>query len=215
MKKFLPALLAAITLVSVAHGGPDRYLSDRSKETVAQQPCPNWYADREWNVSLWGTYAFPDNDYPTLQNTPIGIRINGGPPGNSLDRYIEADHAWGGGIDAKYFFARYFAIGLQGYVLDARQSYPDVFVNFFNVGGGINFARTSHDQRAVGSVLGTFTLRYPIGCSRFAPYLFVGGGGIMGGGQTSVIDTTSLGDIGVHPSLQRHYEGGRAAWRGP
>jgi hypothetical protein len=35
----------------------------------------------------------------------------------------------------------------------------------------------------VGSVLGTFTLRYPIHCSRFAPYVWAGGGAIFGGGQ--------------------------------
>jgi hypothetical protein len=32
-------------------------------------------------------------------------------------------------------------------------------------------------------VLGTLTFRYPIPCTRFAPYLFAGGGGIFGGGE--------------------------------
>ena len=31
-------------------------------------------------------------------------------------------------------------------------------------------------------MLGTLTPRYPIPCTRFAPYLFAGGGGIFGGG---------------------------------
>ena len=35
----------------------------------------------------------------------------------------------------------------------------------------------------MGSVLGTLTIRYPIGCSRFAPYVFGGFGGIFGGGE--------------------------------
>jgi hypothetical protein len=35
----------------------------------------------------------------------------------------------------------------------------------------------------VGSVLATLTLRYPIPCTRFAPYVFAGGGGIFGGGE--------------------------------
>ena len=39
------------------------------------------------------------------------------------------------------------------------------------------------NNRTIGSVLGTFTLRFPIGCSRFAPYVWIGGGGIFGGGQ--------------------------------
>ena len=34
----------------------------------------------------------------------------------------------------------------------------------------------------MSSVLGTLTPRYPIPCTRFAPYLFAGGGGIFGGG---------------------------------
>ena len=33
-----------------------------------------------------------------------------------------------------------------------------------------------------GAGLGTFTLRYPIGCSRFAPYIW-GGFGALGGGS--------------------------------
>ena len=38
----------------------------------------------------------------------------------------------------------------------------------------------------VGAVLGTLTLRYPIPCTRFSPYIFGGGGGIFGGGQKRV-----------------------------
>jgi hypothetical protein len=37
-------------------------------------------------------------------------------------------------------------------------------------------------------VLGTLTLRYPISCTRFAPYIFGGAGGIFGGGQKQVND---------------------------
>ena len=35
----------------------------------------------------------------------------------------------------------------------------------------------------VGGVLGTFTLRFPISCSRFAPYFWLAGGGVFGGGR--------------------------------
>ena len=38
----------------------------------------------------------------------------------------------------------------------------------------------------IGAVLGTLTLRYPISCTRFAPYIFGGAGGIFGGGQKQV-----------------------------
>jgi hypothetical protein len=187
MKKFPAFLCVSLAIISNAIAGTTTVSG--SKDTAAPQPCPSWFADREWNVSLWGAYAFTSNDYPTLQNSNPLLVVP------DHDTYLEADHAWGGGIDAKYFFARYFGIGVEGYVLDVRQSFPDVFINFFDIGGGRNFARTSHDRRAIGSILGTLTLRYPLGCSRFAPYVFVGGGAIFGGGQVSRFDTTSRPDI--------------------
>lgn len=186
MKKLFVLVCATAALIPTARAGSERFIG---KDTAAAPPCPSWYADREWNVSLWGGYAFTSNDYPTLRNS----NPNFGTP--THDTYLEADHAWGGGLDAKYFFGRYFGLGVQAYALGVRQSYPDVFVDFFNISGGGNFARTSHDNRVVGSVLGTFTLRYPIRCSRFAPYIFAGGGAIFGGGQISRLDTTSRGDV--------------------
>jgi hypothetical protein len=187
MKLKRPFIILAVVALSISavYAGEERY---SGKDMAAAQPCLGWYANREWNVNLWGTYGFTSNDYPTLQNSNTLLVVP------EHDTYLEADHAWGGGIDAKYFFARYFGIGVEAYALHVRQSFPDVFINFGNIGGG-NFARTSHDDRTIGSVLGTFTLRYPIGCSRFAPYLFAGGGTIFGGGQVSRFDTTSRGDI--------------------
>jgi hypothetical protein len=171
MKRFTLVFATAAIFISAAHGGTERYSTKESKE-MAPPPCPSWYADKEWNVGIWGTYAFPDNDYPTLQNSLLeGVVAPIGPSGARFDhdRYLDADHAWGGGVDAKYFFKRYFGIGIEGFGLNARQSYPDVFINFGNVGGGTNFARTSHSRELIGGALATFTFRYPIGCSRFAP----------------------------------------------
>ena len=54
------------------------------------------------------------------------------------------------------------------------------------------FAATAYDRRVVGSVLTTFTLRYPIGSSRLAPYMFAGGGLIFGGGQRVTRSSTVL-----------------------
>ena len=125
---------------------------------VTPLPCPEWYADNEWNLSLWGTHVFTGNEWRD-------------------DRYIESDHAWGGGLDAKYFFHRYFGIGIEGWVVDARREFEDV------TGVEVFQFSTGHESRAVGSILGTFTLRYPIPCSRFAPYVWAGGGAIFGGGQ--------------------------------
>ena len=63
--------------------------------------------------------------------------------------------------------------------------FEDVFIDLNN---GVFDVRTGHESRAVGSVLGTLTLRYPIPCTRFSPYLFGGAGGIFGGGEkTNVV----------------------------
>ena len=83
----------------------------------------------------------------------------------------------GWGVDAKYFFHRYFGVGIEGWVVDARREFEDV------TGVEVFQFSTGHESRAVGSVLGTLTLRYPVPCSRFAPYAWAGGGAIFGGGQ--------------------------------
>ena len=75
--------------------------SGKEMKQVAPPPCPQWYADNEFNVGLWGTYIFTGNNW---QN----------------DRYLESDHAFGGGIDLKYFFHRYFGVGIEGWAVDAK-----------------------------------------------------------------------------------------------
>ncbi len=131
MEKLLLAALGAVAIASGAFAGTETYYGKEMKPL----PCPEWYADREFNVGIWGTYVFTGNDW-----------VN--------DRYLETDHAWGGGI----------------------------------------FEHTiRHQNNTIGSVLGTLTLRYPIPCTRFAPYIFGGGGAIFGGGQrTSFVLTTDV-----------------------
>ena len=131
--------------------------SGKEMKQVAPPPCPEWYADHEWNVTIWGTYAFTGEDWED-------------------DEYIESDHAWGGGIDAKYFFHRYFGVGIEGWAVDARRNVFDGITL-----GGANVFRS--DDRLVGAVKGTVTLRYPLHCSRFAPYIYGGAGAIFGGGE--------------------------------
>src|SRR5438094_6496948 len=153
-------LIAAASFAGVGYSGKEM------KQVAAPPPCPECYADREFNVSLWGTYIFTGNNWQD-------------------DRYLESDHAFGGGIDLKYFFHRYFGVGIEGWAVDARRAFEDVFVDLNN---GVFDVHTAHESRAVGSVLGTLTLRYPIPCTRFSPYLFGGAGGICGGGErTNVV----------------------------
>jgi len=167
MGKLMSALLGIAAINSVAFAGSETYSGKEIKQ-VAPPPCPQWYADNEFNVSLWGTYIFTGNNW-----------------GN--DRYIEADHAWGGGGDLKYFFHRYFGVGIEGWAASARQGRENIFIDFSGLGGEAepgSFSRTfGHDDNVIGAVLGTLTLRYPIPCTRFSPYIFGGGGAIFGGGQ--------------------------------
>jgi hypothetical protein len=170
MKKSTFIGLAVSFFFPLVYAGTETY-SGKEMKQVAPPPCPEWYADREFNVSIWGTYVFTGNDW---QN----------------DRYIEADHAWGGGGDIKYFFWRYIGVGIEGWAVDARRKFEDV------TGVEVFHFSTGHESRAVGSVLGTFTLRYPIHCSRFSPYVWAGGGAIFGGGQRERFRETCANSIG-------------------
>jgi hypothetical protein len=167
MKRSMLGLLYIAAITSAAVAGTETY-SGKEMKQVAPPPCPQWYADNEFNVSLWGTYIFTGNNWQD-------------------DRYLESDHAFGGGIDAKYFFHRYFGVGIEGWAVDARRTFEDVF-SIGEIGIG---SVERHESRAVGAVLGTLTLRYPIPCTRFAPYVFAGGGGIFGGGERTRLVTNS------------------------
>src|SRR5437764_10776262 len=103
--------------------------ADKQMKQVAPPPCPEWYGDNEWNVNLWGTYAFTNTEYnPNLwlvdvvQSTSEGHPVLG-----TYDRYIGGDHAWGGGGDIKYFFYRYFGVGVEEFALDASKNGFDIF----------------------------------------------------------------------------------------
>jgi hypothetical protein len=163
MKKLALSLCAVLALGSAAFAGTEVYSKDK---TVVPPPCPPWYADTEFTLGLSGVYAFTGSEWRE-------------------DTYLAVDHAWGGAVDAKYFFRRYFGVGLQGTFLSANtQEFAD--------NGFFRFPLNDEDSHAVGSILGTFTFRFPIGCTRFAPYTWIGGGGIFGGGRDHdfVLDST-------------------------
>ncbi|MEY2526787.1 MAG: outer membrane protein beta-barrel domain [Verrucomicrobiota bacterium] len=170
MKKI--ALCLAIMVASALGALAGESYSGKEVKQVVPPPCPEWYGDNEWNVSIWGTYVGTAEDW---QN----------------DEYIEADHGWGGGLDAKYFFHRYFGIGLQGWAINAERQRPDLTINpdSFTIG---------RDRRLVGSVLGTLTLRFPLHCSRFAPYVWGGAGVMFGGGESEHIVVDSDDPLTVH-----------------
>jgi hypothetical protein len=158
------------------------------KQVAYAPPCPQWYGDREWNVNLWGTYAFTNTEYnPNLWLTDVVQSTSEGHPVlGTYDRYIGGDHAWGGGGDIKYFFCRYVGLGVGGFALDASKNGFDIFedptIPIFTR------HRINHDH-TIGAVLGTLTLRYPIPCTRLAPYAWAGVGTIFGGGERDVLHT--------------------------
>src|SRR5260370_1251878 len=81
-------------------------------------------------------------------------RVNIGRVSNN--QLFARDDAWGGGADIKYFWNRYFGVGIEGVGLAAKTNFA---------GGGLL----------------TLTGRYPFG--RFAPYV-PGGIGFIDGGAT-------------------------------
>jgi hypothetical protein len=184
-----------------SHSGKD---FGKEMKQVAPPPCPGWYGDREWNVNLWGTYAFTNTEFapnPSLvdivQSTSEGNAVLG-----TYDHYIGGDHAWGGGGDLKYFFCRYVGVGVEGFALDASKPgfniFEDQAVPIFV------HERINHDH-TVGAVLGTLTLRYPIPCTRLAPYAWGGVGAIFGGGEADVVHTQGPPDAFAVNAQTEHF----------
>jgi hypothetical protein len=209
MKRLIVSGCLMALSISLASAGSESY----SKESVAPAPCPAWYAEKEWNLNLWGGYAFTDNHYPAFADTVFFGRPFNPDEFSDADRYLGADHAWGAGVDLKYFFCRYFGIGLEGFGLNARRSFGTVTVLPpvpFQVGSNVAFG-LGHEDRVIGGLLGTFSLRYPIGCSRFAPYAWVGGGGIFGGGD---LDQTRVDDIPAGAIIVRFHQDSETKWIG-
>ena len=203
MKKFLITLtIGAVLCAGTSFGG------SYSKETkaVAPAPCPEWYSDNEWNVNLWGSYVFTNTDYnPNVDPVDLLVSTDEGKTVlGTFDKYIGNDHAWGGGGDVKYFWHRYFGFGVEGFVLSAHKNGFDIFRSEEEqeeTGHGFFHERTHH-SRAIGAVLGTFTLRYPVPCTRFAPYAYAGVGAIFGGGESdSLIIHEPEVDPGVVPGV--------------
>lgn len=162
MKKLTLTLCVVTALASAAYAGTSSYSGKEMKQAAVEQaPCPEWYADNEWNVGVSVVYAPTANEYRE-------------------DTYLGVDHAWGGAIDAKYFFRRYFGLGIQAFGLSVNRGDNGRF-DFNND----IFDNDDDESDFVGGALGTFTFRYPIPCSRFAPYAWVGGGLIFGGDDNS------------------------------
>lgn len=157
MKKLTLTLCALTAVASAAFAGTETYSSSKETKQMAPAPCPSWYADNEFNVTLSGVYAPTVNEYRD-------------------DQFLGVDHSFGGAIDIKYFFRRYFGLGVQGFGLALDRGNNN---NFLSV------RRNNNNNDFAAGGLGTFTFRYPIPCSRFAPYGWVGAGGVFNGNDNS------------------------------
>jgi hypothetical protein len=190
------------TDASYSRSGKDS--SKEMKQVAYVPPCPQWYGDREWNVNLWGTYAFTNTEFapnPSLVDI-VQSTSEGGPVLGTYDRYIGGDHAWGGGGDIKYFFCRYAGLGVEGFALDAHKPGFDIFED---QAVPIFVHRRINHNHTVGAVLGTLTLRYPIPCTRFAPYAWAGGGAIFGGGERDTLHTQGPPDAFAVNAQTEHF----------
>src|SRR5437016_1390218 len=184
MKKLTLTFCALFALLVVAPAlyadGPEKY---SGKEKEVMQPAPpvcDFYRAHEWDLSIWAAWAFasdtgrfdvdnvdpfsPDEDpfvidygtgfYGEPQVWNPNERVNIGQV--SKNQLFARDDTWGGGADIKYFWNKYFGVGIEGVGLAAKTNFA---------GGGLL----------------TLTGRYPFG--RFAPYV-TGGIGFIGGGAT-------------------------------
>ena len=207
MKKLTLTLCAILAAVWSTYGGTASYSGKEMKQTT-ETPCPTWFADNEFNLGLWGAVAFAgsdddgddddddgtsdddddgDHDLIFTSLTDLNSHLNGH-DGNGHGDFI-GDTAFGGGIDLKYFFARYFGVGISAFGLFSDEDHDgfdfddDQIAILEDAGIDTNDLDDDgdDDNGGMGAVLGTFTLRYPIPCTRFAPYIWGGGGVAFGG----------------------------------
>src|SRR5438477_7863563 len=115
---------------------------------------PDSDVTNETVLSIFGTTLFVISSSEPRNFNP-NERVNIGRV--SKNQLFARDNTWGGGVDVKYFWSRYFGVGIEAPGLAAKTNFA---------GGGV----------------ATLTGRYPFG--RFAPYVW-GGLGFIDGGATT------------------------------
>ncbi len=201
MKKLTLTFCALFALFAAAPAifadGPESY----SGKKEVMQPAPpvcDFYRAHEWDLGIWASWSFasdtghfdvPEVDPFTPDVDPSTFDIGTGFFGEqridnpnerinigqwSKNQLWARDDAWGGGVDVKYFFSRYFGVGVEGLGFAAKT----------------NFA---------GGELMTLTARYPFG--RFAPYAWAGLGAIEGGATTYKFFNEKATQVGAGPGI--------------
>jgi hypothetical protein len=184
MKKLTLTFCALFVVFAVpalfADDGPEKYSGKEKQVMAPAPPVCDWYRAHEWDLSIWGAYAFASDTGTTgLQNfdpihpdtNPFTFDINTGttvePEAENPSERINIgrwsnnemfgrDNTFGGGADVKYFWNRYFGAGIEAMGLAAKTNF-------------------------MGGSLGTITIRYPFG--HWSPYA-VAGVGVVDGGST-------------------------------
>jgi hypothetical protein len=179
----VPVVLAC-SLCYLAQAGPEPVQIPDYKDKVVQPVAPgcDYFRAHEWDFSLWGTYVFsgqpgsnhvsnddpftPDLDPEILVSTFFSTTVKETKNANpnerldvglqTKDTFLGRDDSWGGGVDVKYFWNKYFGVGMEGFLVDT-------------------------ETQVGGAGLMTLTGRYPMG--RFAPYVWAGAGILAGGGR--------------------------------
>jgi len=152
-------LIFAVTAISsaVCFAGPKEAPVKLGKDKTVT-PVEDLFRANEFDVSIYGAVGLGRVDhYSSTQGGLIdfgqeSLRKNQlAPTTTTTNHYVNS--AWGGGVEADYFFTRYFGLGVEGDWL------------------------AGHD--AISSVAGNLIGRYPFeyGAWGWAPYGFVGGGG--------------------------------------
>jgi hypothetical protein len=161
MKKYL-AFAAALTATSLGA------IAGGAGFKTTEPPLRPCFADNELTVSAFGSYYAAETREPT----------NG-------------DHGFGGGIEVKYFFARYVGAGVEGSLFD------------------------SSDDRALSFANLNIYFRYPMeGAVCWAPYLFGGGGGEWGVHQAAPHGHAGAGfEVRLAPNLG-FFADSRYTWTG-
>ncbi len=115
MKKLTLILCALAVLTAGAFAGTQTY---SSKNVAAPPPCPQWYADNEWTIGISGIYATGVNSGGDNNDIPRINPLDEFPSHFTVGRdLLGNNNVWGVAGDFKYFFHRYFGVGIQGFGL--------------------------------------------------------------------------------------------------
>ena len=142
MKKIYLALAAAVLGSVVCYAGTETSSLKLQKDKTVT-PVDELFRSNEFDVGVFGAVALGGVDQYNDRKNSF----------HSAFKSMEHQKAWGGGVEADYFFTRYFGLGVEGDWFAAND--------------------------AISSVSGNLIGRYPFeyGTWGWAPYGFVGGGG--------------------------------------